>query len=542
MSFEKKIDVIKKRTAELERKVNSLADAFLKTLIENFVDRLDVKDGVIQNTPGNIALLGQIDKLFLQFNAQVAAPAITETIAKGVEEIHGYNTDYFSTLAKDRAKYKATSKQVGNIIMDRLGFGEKTRLKPGGFMDTLFKDPTVANQVKNLTRTEMIKGIGFQQFKSGLQKMIKTDGNSIGAFERHYRTYAYDIFVNVDREESLLTAKALDLKYFIYSGTIIDSSRDFCIKRAGKVFTAEEAELWRNDKWIENALKKGYIASYDPIRDMGLFGCRHVPQFVPKEVAERIRPDLKGPAQPTPEPPKPPTPEPRVESSFKPGKNLKETKANFVKAIGDDSGLKFSSPTVSSELDLEAFTQRAKVVADLFAEYQPNPAINDKKEIELVFRSTSSNYGVVSTEVISATVARINFGHKYDKRRIDTFDPEKPYSQPKSLVDPGNVEISTTVHEFAHVLFVSHHKTFSSQKVQDFSDSLKLIRDQYRKEIKELSDKGDNKGISEIYLGQYAGTHVDEFMAEAFTEYRLNSNPSKYAKKVGQLIDKTFKK
>jgi hypothetical protein len=293
MSFEKKVDVIKKRTAELERKVNSLADAFLKTLIENFVDRLDVKDGVIQNTPGNIALLGQIDKLFLQFNAQVAAPAVTETIAKGVEEIHGYNTDYFGTLAKDQAKYKATSKQVGNIILERLGFGEKTRLKPGGFMDTLFKDPTVANQVKNLTRTEMIKGVGFKEFKSGLQKMIKTDGNSMGAFERHYRTYAYDIFVNVDREESLLTAKALDLKYFIYSGTIIDSSRDFCIKRAGKVFTAEEAELWRNDPWIENALKKGYIASYDPIRDMGLFSCRHVPQFIPKEVAERIRPDLK---------------------------------------------------------------------------------------------------------------------------------------------------------------------------------------------------------------------------------------------------------
>ena len=31
-------------------------------------------------------------------------------------------------------------------------------------------------------------------------------------------------------------------------------------------------------------------------------------------------------------------------------------------------------------------------------------------------------------------------------------------------------------------------------------------------------------------------------MAEAFTEYKLNSNPSKYALEVGKLIDKYFKK
>jgi hypothetical protein len=31
-------------------------------------------------------------------------------------------------------------------------------------------------------------------------------------------------------------------------------------------------------------------------------------------------------------------------------------------------------------------------------------------------------------------------------------------------------------------------------------------------------------------------------MAEGFTEYKLKSNPSKYAKLIGQLIDKYYKK
>ncbi len=293
MSFDKKVDTIRKRTQELENKVNSLADRFLATLINDFVDRLDVKDGVIQNTPANLALLSKIDTLFLEFNAKVAAPEVAGVIKKGLEEIHGYNTDYFSTLATDQAKYGTTEKQVKKIIEDRLGFGDKTRLKPGGYMDTMFRDPTIANQIKNFTRTELIKGPGFKSFKDGLRRMIKTDANSMGAFERYYRNYAYDVFVNVDREESLLTAKALDLKYFIYAGTIIDTSREFCRKRVNEVFTTDETDAWVKDPWIQNALEKGYIASYDPIRDMGLFGCRHVAQFISKETAEQLRPDLK---------------------------------------------------------------------------------------------------------------------------------------------------------------------------------------------------------------------------------------------------------
>ena len=50
------------------------------------------------------------------------------------------------------------------------------------------------------------------------------------------------------------------------------------------------------------------------------------------------------------------------------------------------------------------------------------------------------------------------------------------------------------------------------------------------------------KKMSEIHLGTYANTNINEFMAEAFSEYVLNSNPSKYAEKVGKLFDKYFKK
>ena len=47
------------------------------------------------------------------------------------------------------------------------------------------------------------------------------------------------------------------------------------------------------------------------------------------------------------------------------------------------------------------------------------------------------------------------------------------------------------------------------------------------------------KGVG---VTHYAATNADEFAAEAFKEYKLRKNPSKYAAKVGALIDKYFKR
>ncbi len=52
----------------------------------------------------------------------------------------------------------------------------------------------------------------------------------------------------------------------------------------------------------------------------------------------------------------------------------------------------------------------------------------------------------------------------------------------------------------------------------------------------------NRKAVYNISLGKYASYSIDEFHAEAFKEYKLKSNPSKYAVKVGELIDKYFKR
>lgn len=288
--FDQKKKLLQKITDDLENSFGNLSKEIAKQIIDEFVDRLDTKDGQIVYSSKNLQLITAIDKIYNSIMANQGLD-IVKTIIKNVEAISKINVDYFSEFGGKG--FEASTQKVQQIIKDRLGIGDKVKLKEGGYLDTLLKDNKVKNDIKRLSFQELAKQPGFKNFKTGLERYIAGDKENLGAFQQHYRQYAYDVYVNVDRDESMLMAQEVDLTHFIYEGTLIDTSRPFCRKRAGKVFTIEEAKEWVNDDWIQRNLEKGYITTYDPVTDMGLFSCRHIPRFISREVAERLRPDLK---------------------------------------------------------------------------------------------------------------------------------------------------------------------------------------------------------------------------------------------------------
>lgn len=297
-SFEDKVKYIQAASDKLDGSWDKLAGSLLKDIINEFADKLQ-KDagGNIINNSYNLNLIASIETIYTKFSS-ANLPGIAAQIATGSDKISAYNVDYFSQFDTGTRDYAATTQKTQKIIRDRLGItaegnGKKVNLKPGGYMDSLLKDNSIKNELKNLSYREVMKGIGFQDFKKGLENFIVGDEQTLGGFKQFYQNYAYDIFVEIDRHESTLLATDLDLKYFIYEGVIIKTSREFCIKRAGKVFSLKETEQWIDDPWIKLNFDKGYITSYDATHDMGLFRCSHVPRFISKETAEQLRPDLK---------------------------------------------------------------------------------------------------------------------------------------------------------------------------------------------------------------------------------------------------------
>lgn len=291
-TFQDKVKFIEKVSEELDSTIGNLAQSLSYSIISEFIDQLERDGDTIKNTPANIRLISQIDAIYQSFIDKNGAKLVNQ-ITGNVNSIFDFNDSYFSEI-KGKG-FDIPSKKITGIIRDRLGFSGDTRvkLKEGGYMEALLKDTTVRNEIKQISYREVLKGSGFKGFKKAMQNYIAGDEEKLGAFRRHYRQYTYDIYSTIDRDQSLLMANELNLQYFIYGGTLVAKSRDFCIERAGKVFSTEEASQWVKDPWIKKHLENGSITSYNPITDMGLFGCRHTPRFISYEQAIRLRPDLK---------------------------------------------------------------------------------------------------------------------------------------------------------------------------------------------------------------------------------------------------------
>ena len=81
------------------------------------------------------------------------------------------------------------------------------------------------------------------------------------------------------------------MKFFIYNGGLIKSSRAFCIVRNGKVFANMEAEEWENDPTLTAIPSK---ENYTWYIERGGYNCRHSIDFIAEDIALVLRPDLKN--------------------------------------------------------------------------------------------------------------------------------------------------------------------------------------------------------------------------------------------------------
>jgi hypothetical protein len=87
----------------------------------------------------------------------------------------------------------------------------------------------------------------------------------------------------------------------LYQGGIIATTRPFCKKRNGKVFTRDEIKLFgtSKDKFGgyerkgDGYFKGKYKSGYNPLTDAGCYNCRHFYNWISNRLAIRLRPELK---------------------------------------------------------------------------------------------------------------------------------------------------------------------------------------------------------------------------------------------------------
>lgn len=119
----------------------------------------------------------------------------------------------------------------------------------------------------------------------GLKEQFGTLEKS-GKLERYYDTYMWDAFMQFERAQANFYARQLKLNYFIYEGGLIETSRDFCIKRNGKLFHRKDAKKWKDDPTLPDPLTKDM---YNPLIDLGRWNCRHWLRWITDKQAKEVK-------------------------------------------------------------------------------------------------------------------------------------------------------------------------------------------------------------------------------------------------------------
>ena len=212
-----------------------------------------------------------------------------------------------------------------------------------------------------------------------------------------------------------------------------------------------------------------------------------------------------------------------------------------AKTILENAGLKITNVESVSNFSVNEFNAYNKQLNNLANEYKLDSLHNIKYDIPLKYDSSGNSYGYVKT--INGNLLEINFGNTTDSifNRTRNLAEQRFSTRFKSDVSELNNKIATLTHEFAHCM-ITRHAEYRTVKGQEYYEELKALKRQYNGEKLRLRRRNNIEEYNKIWLGDYAETNVDEFMAEGFTEFKLSDNPSKYAIKIGELINKYFKK
>jgi hypothetical protein len=156
----------------------------------------------------------------------------------------------------------------------------------GGYLDQVTRMQEVRQQLKNYVIQSVNNKKGFQEYLRGIKELVTSSQARDGMIERYYKQFAYDTFNQTDAAINKHYADSLELTWFVYSGGTITTSRQFCIKRADKVYNTEETEKWKCDPYLIGK-PKGVRCDqrYNPLIERGRWNCRHSIRYITESLA-----------------------------------------------------------------------------------------------------------------------------------------------------------------------------------------------------------------------------------------------------------------
>jgi hypothetical protein len=278
-------DILKVKNERLE----SIPDAFQTNMVKvqkellteliAALGQLDRSGGFITLTKSNLIAVEEIANLLGQIFTEGEYLDSVTALANEFDEQALINDSYFKELDNDFT----VPAIADDVFLARKAEALENLLGTG-----------IASNVSAPIKRELVSavttGASYSDTLRNIQALVTGTETTDGLLMRYTRQLVSDSFAITDRSYTSVISEERGYDWFLYSGGLMDTSRNFCIERNGKFFHRKEVESWGNiPKW--DGRMKG-TNSRTIFTACGGYGCQHACQpvsvfAVPKVDVER---------------------------------------------------------------------------------------------------------------------------------------------------------------------------------------------------------------------------------------------------------------
>lgn len=283
----------------IKRSEQVLNDAILR----DFIDRLITENGNLKPLVTNYNLIAQLDSLYRDFISSEGY-SLMESFIRRTRELFDINDQYFYTQSNTTPdRFRSISQSTRSSVYTSIGFNTRTRrLIKGGSLERVITDFTPINAIKNQIANAIANSMPIIELRSNVTITARGNDDVPGSLERHLQTQMPDAFAQFDRATGERFSTDLGLKFAIYQGGLIQTSRPFCKVRNNRVFSRDEISKFGtpqdtyggySNKSSGDFQGKCPKVGYNPFKNIGGCNCRHQYDWISDELAYRLRPELR---------------------------------------------------------------------------------------------------------------------------------------------------------------------------------------------------------------------------------------------------------
>lgn len=194
-------------------------------------------------------------------------------IDKAIEQVLK-DEGYYDNLKEYKKEFNSqlnevvnTYKEFGAVKGDLQAFNKLAFENFYQKLAVVVTDTNIKQPIKDALMQYIAAEGKYKDFKTTVKEILSTN-----KIEGNIDTIAREYAFQYKRAQGQILAKKFNVQYFKYKGTEKDTTREFCEKRIGNIYSKNEIESWANLEW-EGKIKG--TNSSNIFQVCGGWNCRH---------------------------------------------------------------------------------------------------------------------------------------------------------------------------------------------------------------------------------------------------------------------------